>query len=114
MKLLLDTCIWGGACPVVAAAGHDVLWAGDWDEDPGDHEILSRAHADGRVLATLDKDFGELAILHGVAHAGIVRLVGLRALQQGPALVVIVQTYASELAAGALITAEPGRVRVRL
>ena len=33
--------------------------------------------ADGRVLVTLDKDFGELAILHGVAHAGIVRLVGL-------------------------------------
>jgi hypothetical protein len=41
------------------AAGHDVTWAGHWNDDPGDHEILSRADAEG----TLDKDFGELAIL---------------------------------------------------
>jgi predicted nuclease of predicted toxin-antitoxin system len=69
--------------------------------------------ADGRVLVTLDKDFGELAILHGVAHAGIVDLSVCVHCSRAP-LVVILQTYASELAAGALITAEPGRVRVRL
>ena len=68
MKALLDTCVWGGARAVLEAAGHDVVWAGDWPVDPGDDEILARAHREGRVLVTLDKDFGELAIVHQRPH----------------------------------------------
>lgn len=63
-------------------AGHDTVWAGDWPKDPGDREILARACAEDRVLVTLDKDFGELAILHGAAHCGILRLVNIAARQQ--------------------------------
>ncbi len=55
MRLLLDSCVWGRARPEIEAGGHDVVWAGDWPEDPGDDEILARAHAEGRVLVTLDK-----------------------------------------------------------
>jgi predicted nuclease of predicted toxin-antitoxin system len=44
MKLLLNTCVWGKACLDLEAAGHDVIWAGDWLEDPGDEEILNRAN----------------------------------------------------------------------
>lgn len=84
MKVLLDTGISRSALDALAAAGHDAVWAGEWQFDPGDEEILSRALAEGRTLVTVDKDFGELAVVHGVRHAGIVRLVGLRALQQGP------------------------------
>jgi len=84
VKVLLDTCVWGGARAALVAAGHDVVWAGEWPSDPGDDEILASAHADGRVLVTLDKDFGELAIARGHPHSGIVRLVGLRAFEQGP------------------------------
>jgi predicted nuclease of predicted toxin-antitoxin system len=62
VKLLLDTCIWGGAIPPLQAAGHDVIWTGTWDVDPGDEEILARAYREERILITLDKDFGELAI----------------------------------------------------
>ncbi len=61
MKLLLDTCTWSGARAALEEAGHDVIWAGDWPQDPGDDEILARAEQAGRVLVTLDKDFGELA-----------------------------------------------------
>ena len=78
MRLLLDTCIWGGAAPELRAAGHDVSWAGDWPQDPGDDEILALAHRERRVLVTLDKDFGELAIVHEQPHGGIVRIVGFR------------------------------------
>src|SRR5271157_4749229 len=63
MKLLLDTCIWGGAADELRMRGHDVIWSGDWDEDPGDEEILTTALAQGRILITLDKDFGELAVV---------------------------------------------------
>ncbi len=34
MKLLLDSCVFGRARPEIEAGGHDVIWAGDWREDP--------------------------------------------------------------------------------
>lgn len=84
MKLLPDACVWGGAKRYLETKGHDVLWAGDWSEDPGDREILQRAHNEGRVLVTLDKDFGEIAILQGILHSGILGLVDISATNQGP------------------------------
>ncbi len=113
MKLLLDACVWGGAKERIAAAGHDVTWAGDWPTDPGDEEILERARLEGRVLVTLDKDFGELAIVHGKPHTGILRLVGIAAQQQSAICLQILESHGAELAAGGLLTAEPGRLRVR-
>ena len=56
MKVLLDTCVWGGAAKDLRSAGHDVIWAGEWEEDPGDDEIFAKAHNESRVLVTLDKD----------------------------------------------------------
>lgn len=113
MRVLLDTCVWGGARSPLIAAGHDVIWVGDWDSDPGDAEILALAHQQMRVLVTLDKDFGELAIVRRVAHHGILRLVGLLASEQGSTCVRILDTYGSELLCGAIITVERSRVRIR-
>ena len=42
MRLLPDTCIWGGAVSELAATGHDIVWAGDWQRDPEDDEIPGR------------------------------------------------------------------------
>ncbi|MGD9728658.1 MAG: DUF5615 family PIN-like protein [Nitrospiraceae bacterium] len=50
--------MWGGGREALEAAGHDVVWAGAWDIDPGDDDILAQAYREGRVLVTLDKDFG--------------------------------------------------------
>lgn len=113
MKVLLDRCVSAQAAEVVRQANHDVTWAGDWPRDPGDEEILRRAVAESRVLATIDKDFGELVIVQGMVHVGLIRLVGFRACDQGPALVRLLATYEAELATGAILTAEPWRVRVR-
>lgn len=55
MKVLLDTCIAAQASQVVRDAGHDVVYSGDWTQDPDDEEILRRAAAELRVLATIDK-----------------------------------------------------------
>jgi predicted nuclease of predicted toxin-antitoxin system len=62
------------------------------------------------VLATIDKDFGELVIVQGMIHVGLIRLVGFRAAEQGSALVRLLSTYETELSAGAILTAEPWRV----
>jgi len=64
-------------------------------------------------MVTIDKDFGELAIVQGMVHFGLIRLVGFRAAEQGAAVVRLLATYESELSAGAILTAEPWRVRVR-
>jgi predicted nuclease of predicted toxin-antitoxin system len=50
VKLLLDACVWGGAKQYLEGQGHDVVWAGDWPEDPGDREILERAHNEAVFL----------------------------------------------------------------
>lgn len=113
MKLLLDTCLPVRLKFALMKAGHDVVYAGDWPSDPGDREILNRAHAAKRVLITLDKDFGELAVVHARPHSGILRLVNLSFERQIAVCMDILTKHAVELAAGALITAEPDRTRIR-
>lgn len=109
----MDTCVWGGVRKTLSDAGHDVIWAGDWPVDPGDEEILERANLDGRTLVTLDKDFGELAIVHRVPHCGIVRLVALSTSQQVEMCLAVLARYASQLEAGAIVTADARRIRLR-
>jgi len=109
----VDSCLSGDAATDLRAAGHDAAWTGDWPKDPGDDEILVRAHAEGRVLVTLDKDFGEKAVVRGTPHSGIVRLTGLRSADHGRVCVAVLERYGSELVSGALVTVEPGRVRIR-
>jgi len=82
VRLLLDSCVWGGALDELRRAGHDVASVGAWPSDPGDEAILSVALEQGRVAVTLDKDFGDLAVARGRSHAGIIRLVGLPARRQ--------------------------------
>lgn len=114
MKLLLDACVWPGASAELAAHGHDVVWAGDFPESPADDEILALALAEGRVVVTLDKDFGELAVVFGKAHAGIIRIVNFRISRQAPVCLAAIEHHGDALASGAIVTAEPGRLRLRL
>jgi len=57
------------------AAGHDVAWIRT--EAPGatDEQVLARSRVEGRILITLDKDFGGLVLRHGLgASQGVVLL----------------------------------------
>ena len=94
-------------------AGHDVLWAQELPADPGDEKLLRLAQSEQRVLVTLDRDFGELAIVGGLRHSGIIRIVDLSALHHGGAVLEAIERYGQSLAAGAIVTVEPGRVRFR-
>lgn len=114
MKFLFDACVSSGVSRKLQSEGHDTLWAGDWPENPSDDEILERAHREGRILITLDKDFGELAIVHGRPHSGIVRLVNLTSRQQAEACLRVIELHGDELTSGAIITVEPNRIRIHL
>jgi predicted nuclease of predicted toxin-antitoxin system len=63
MKILLDTCVWSGAKTDLEQAGHNVVWVGTMEKDPGDIAIIRQANTENRILVTLDEDFGELAIV---------------------------------------------------
>ena len=113
MRLLLDTCVWGGVVVELEAAGHDLDWVGNWDQDPGDDNIIAYALSHNRILVTLDKDFGELAIFREMNHGGIIRLVNWSARLQSQACLRALDRYEQELLEGALVTFEPGRGRIR-
>jgi predicted nuclease of predicted toxin-antitoxin system len=112
-KLLLDSCVWSGVRDEVRAAGHDVDWVGDWPVDPGDEEILTRARGEQRILVTLDKDFGEMAVLGGKAHSGIIRLVAMLPRQQAGICLQVLSLHVAELQQGAIVTATTFRIRIR-
>ena len=113
MKLVLDSCVWGGAMALLIAEGHDVCWVGDRAEDPGDVAILNETFRDERILITLDKDFGDLAILWGAPHRGIMRLVNIPARQQGRVAAHVLALHGSELLSGAIATVESSQIRIR-
>ena len=113
MKVLLDSCVWGKATGELTVAGHDAVWVGDWPEDPGDEQILAAARAEARIVVTLDKDFGELAVARGLGHSGILRLVNIAARQQAAVCLRVLALHGAELQTGGIVTAERGRLRVR-
>lgn len=67
----------------------------------------------GRILVTLDKDFGEMAIDRGTPHCGIIRLVNIAAKQQAAVCLQVLAQHGDELQSGAIVTASPGRLRIR-
>lgn len=113
MDILLDTCVWKGAKTDLERAGHDAIWTGEREKDPGDIAIIRQAYNEKRILVTLDKDFGELAVLRSFPHFGIIRLVDCAAREQGKLCVLILKKYTDVLIQSAIITAEPGRIRIR-
>lgn len=114
MNILLDSCISAILRPPLQTAGHDVVWAGDWPQDPGDAQILAFAQSEQRVVITLDKDFGALAIRDELPHAGIIRLVNLSLRDQAAVCEQILSKHGESLQAGAIITADQNRLRIRL
>ena len=88
-------------------------WVGSWESDPGDSALVEFAIQGGWVIATIDKDFGDLIHLGRTDPCSKVRLIGFRAAAQGPALLSLVGKFEDQLVKGALITAESWRVRIR-
>jgi predicted nuclease of predicted toxin-antitoxin system len=113
MRLLVDACAGAKLARALRAAGHDVVFAGDWKEDPGDEEILALAQAEERTVITRDKDFGSLAVRDRKPHCGIARLVELPPSRELAICQTILNGHEGELREGALITAELHRIRIR-
>ena len=113
MKIMLDSCVYGKAKWELIESGHDVIWVGDWEYDPGDNEIIEEAFRQNRILITLDKDFGELAIIYEKPHCGIVRLVNISSQNQAKVCLELLKRFGEELQNGAIVTVDRHKLRVR-
>lgn len=113
MKLLVDACAGRRLAAHLLKAGHDVVFVGDWPEDPGDGQILTTARSEQRVIITRDKDFGTLAVRDKQPSYGIVRLVELPPLREAELCLQVLGRHSAELVRGALITLDAHRIRLR-
>jgi predicted nuclease of predicted toxin-antitoxin system len=73
LRLLANENVPGPAVEALRAAGHDVVWVFEGPRGLDDPAVLKQAQAEGRILVTFDKDFGELVYQRGAdASAGVV------------------------------------------
>ena len=67
---------------------------------------------EGRILVTIDTDFGELIFLHDMAHAGLIRLPDVPVGQRIALMDELMQQHRAALHAGLVVTVRGGRVRL--
>jgi predicted nuclease of predicted toxin-antitoxin system len=65
VRLLADENVPLPSVETLRASGHDVVAIGEESAGAGDPAVLARARAEGRLLVTFDRDFGELIFNQG-------------------------------------------------
>jgi len=74
-RLLANENVPGNVVAALRVDGHDVAWMQQVGPSSSDETVLALALAEGRVLLTFDKDFGELAFRRGlIATPGVILL----------------------------------------
>lgn len=66
MRILANENFPGPVIRVLREMGHDVAWVKECMRGASDRDVLDRSREEGRILVTLDKDFGELAYRSGL------------------------------------------------
>jgi predicted nuclease of predicted toxin-antitoxin system len=117
VKLLVDMNLSPRWVDTLSAAGHEAVhWStvGSWAAS--DHEIMLFAREHEYVVLTHDLDFGDILAATGGAMPSVVqiRASGLSVSRIGAQLVGGLALCAEELKAGALVTIDASRTRVRL
>jgi predicted nuclease of predicted toxin-antitoxin system len=99
------------------SGGIDTVHGGDIGHSRSEDDlILQLGRERGRVVATLDADFHTLLALSGAATPSVirVRIERLRGEAMAKLLQTVLTQCADDLAKGAAVTVQEGRIRVRL
>jgi predicted nuclease of predicted toxin-antitoxin system len=78
-----------------------------------DDDILAWALAEERIVITIDKDFGTLAVALGRPHRGMVRLPDVSTVERQRLMEQVLTRHEKELETGAIITVSRSHIRVR-
>ncbi len=112
MKFLVDRCAGRRLAEWLRDQGHDVVESRALGPDPGDQALLERAATEGRILVTIDTDFGELVYVRDVSHAGLVRLPDVSTAQRIALMAEVLEQHRQALERQAVVTVRGGRVRI--
>jgi len=114
VQLLADENVPGVAVAALRKAGHDVVWIRTDAPGSSDERILERALADGRLLLTFDKDFGELVFRRGLAASRGIILFRLPVLSPEETATIVAYSLAlRDDWEGHFSVVEPGHLRMR-
>ncbi len=112
MKFLVDRCAGRRLADWLRAEGYDVVETRERGTDPGDPVILRWAADDGRVLITIDTDFGRIVFAEGARHCGVVRLPDVPAGARIALMAEVLKRHRADLEAKAIVTVRGGRIRI--
>ncbi len=116
MRLLLDQGLPRSLGGLLASGGHEAVHVADVGmHAASDADILALAVSENRTVGTLDADFHALLALFGASQPSVVRIriESLQAPQLAALLRHVIARCSQDLEGGALVTVQPGRVRVR-
>jgi predicted nuclease of predicted toxin-antitoxin system len=108
MRFLVDECTGPGVARWLRAQGHDVFSVYEQARGLGDDPIIAKAHAEGWILITNDKDFGERVHRAGTEHSGVVllRLEDERTVSKIETLRRLLEGHADKLAGQFVVVTE--------
>lgn len=117
MKFLIDQNLSPRVAELLSKAGHDALHVRDLQASSApDHEIMTRAAAQGRMIVSADTDFGALLAHHRATGPSVLLVREIVEMLPGELVDVIVRhldVLEVHLAAGAIAAFTAKGVRVR-
>ena len=116
MKILIDMNLSRGWVTFLREKGHDVEhWSKMGKQDAPDGDIVSAARVGGYVVLTCDLDFGNILAMSGNTNPSVIQLRSLSTLPRftGELVSAAITVAEADLDAGAILTLEPGRTRLR-
>ena len=117
MRFLVDANVSPDVARLLTAAGHDAVAVHDLRlQDAPDDEILNRALGDDRIIISHDTDFGTLLAARRQSKPSFILVRSadpLTTTQIAAMIIDNLDTMASDLTAGAIVTFARGRLRSR-
>ncbi|MBC7226237.1 MAG: DUF5615 family PIN-like protein [Thermoflexales bacterium] len=110
MRFLVDECTGPAVAKWLREQGYEVFSVYEEARGADDEEIIRKAYAEGWILITNDKDFGEKIYREGHLHHGVIllRLTDERAATKIAILRQLLRAYADRLPGQFVVVTETG------
>jgi predicted nuclease of predicted toxin-antitoxin system len=115
VRFLIDADVYGATRALLAAQGHDLLYANSTGiSNPRDIELLKEARAQNRIMITRDRDFGNLVFAQHFKTGVIYLRMDPGTIQSvHTELLRILSLYDETRLLGSFTVVEPGMHRIR-
>ena len=117
MTFLVDNALSPEVAHLLRAAGHDAVHVRDYDlQAADDPTVLERADTEARILISADTDFGALLMIQKRPRPSVIlfrRGAPRRPAKQAELLLTHLESFAADLAHGAIVVFQQNRIRIR-